>query len=278
MIFSSTDILRAIGSDPIVRLTAKIKIIDGKLPIEAADGVYIYIAKYPTVTEFEAEWKVWIADTSGEPIDILVLQIQQLLPNASVQSTAYGAEITTTELRSPKTETRPEPKAKAQPQVDVQAQFDALAQDIQDRMLLVASGKNGRNGKDGKDGAPGRDGLPGKDLNATEVNLGDLGDVSVEDAKAGQVLTWDGSDWVARTVPQVFQSGAVSGSGIEEAPVDNKAYNRKNAQWIEAVTSTGGIPEAPMDGKTYARKDGQWVDVTIIIAQMLGIDGGEFSP
>jgi hypothetical protein len=257
MIFSSADILKAIGSDPIVRLTAKIKIIDGKLPIEAADGVYIYIAKYPTVTEFEAEWKIWITDTSEEPIDILVLQIERLLPNISVESTAYGAEITTRELKSSKTETRPEPKPKAQPQVDIQSQFDALSQDIQDRMLLVASGRNGVNGKDGAKGIDGKDGLPGKDLNATEVNLGDLKDVSVEDVKAGQVLTWDGSDWVARTVPQVFHSGLTGATG--------------------GGTGGGGIEEAPLDGKTYARQNGQWVDIAIIVATLMGLDAGDFT-
>jgi hypothetical protein len=70
-------------------------------------------------------------------------------------------------------------------------------------MLLVGPGrpgKDGKNGKDGRDGLNGRDGADGKDLTATEVELGDLKNVFVDDAKRNQVLAFDGTDWIPKFV------------------------------------------------------------------------------
>lgn len=53
----------------------------------------------------------------------------------------------------------------------------------------------------------------------------------------------------------------VTGGGVEEAPVDGIAYNRKDGDW-EAASVGGGIPDAPADGNQYARKDNAWDVVT----------------
>ena len=49
--------------------------------------------------------------------------------------------------------------------------------------------------------------------------------------------------------------------GIEEAPIDNKLYGRKNKAW-SVVTGGGGgdVEEAPIDGKEYVRKDAGWTE------------------
>ena len=63
-------------------------------------------------------------------------------------------------------------------------------------------GLRGERGERGLIGPPGRD---GKDLDATSVSLADLADVFISDPKVGNVLTWDGSSWVALFVPQVYK-------------------------------------------------------------------------
>lgn len=63
----------------------------------------------------------------------------------------------------------------------------------------------------------------------------------------------------------------VSSGGIPDAPIDDKAYARKNSEWAETLTkeeidnlvaNIPTIPDAPSDGKQYSRKDGDWVKVS----------------
>lgn len=67
---------------------------------------------------------------------------------------------------------------------------------------------------------------------------------------------------------------------IQEAPIDNDPYVRRNKEWSKLVagdnitivnsddeqtttiSSTAGIEDAPSDGKTYGRKDATWTEVT----------------
>ena len=44
----------------------------------------------------------------------------------------------------------------------------------------------------------------------------------------------------------------------KEAPMDDKKYARKNAEWVVVEE---GITDAPSDGKTYGRNNGAWVEV-----------------
>ena len=65
MILSSSDILKILGADAIIRQEAKLAIVEGRPGIDTGDTVYIYIEKYPTIDEFEATWKIWVQDNSG---------------------------------------------------------------------------------------------------------------------------------------------------------------------------------------------------------------------
>jgi len=232
VILSAADIRDLIGSDPVLKLLARIKIVDGKPPAEAGTGVAIYIDRYPAPLEFEVSWKIWLVDFDNEPLDIVVEQLRKLLPRLRVISTGVITELQITELKTENTQLRPSEKPNTSGlSFDVfEKRFQELVESIQDRMLLVGPGKAGR---DGRDGANGRDGLNGKDIEATNTELGDLKNVDTTDAKEGQFLMFDGASWVARFIPQIFNYASGSSGGISEAPVDGNYYVRQDGNWIE---------------------------------------------
>ena len=49
MIYSSADIVRALGGDALVRQEARISIVDGKPGLDYGEYIYIYVDKYPEV-------------------------------------------------------------------------------------------------------------------------------------------------------------------------------------------------------------------------------------
>lgn len=251
MILSAGDIVSRLGSDPVIRSLAKIRIIDGRPPLEAGAGVVIYVSRYPKVGEFEATWNVWIIDFDNEPLDVVIRQIRGILPDFTILEEGAIIKASTTELVSDRTEVRPENKPVAPDPVatNLNDKFEELRQSIEDRMLLVRPGRPGKDGTPGRDGLAGKDGKDGQDLVATDAELGDLKDVFIEDAKRGQFLMFDGASWIARFVPQILKSG---GGG-------------------------GGIEEAPKDGNFYVRQDGQWVNLADAISSLFNLDAGDFT-
>lgn len=229
MILSSANILEILQGSAVIRMAAgEIRITDKKPIASGREGFYIYIQKYPTVDEFEATWKIWIESDGSEPDDLLLAEMRQLLPNFTFRL-GLIIEATIRDFKSDRTEVRPAPQQA--PVVmppsgwmdGIEKRFEALAEDLQDRMLLVSSGrpgKDGERGPEGRPGAPGRDGRDGKDLVATSAMLGDLIDVKLEDRlplKKGQVLTYNGSDWENLYVPQL--EALISGGGSGETVV-----------------------------------------------------------
>lgn len=223
MILSAADIRDILGGDPVLRLLAQIKIVDGKPPAQVGSGVVIYIDRYPSATEFEATWKIWIVDFDGEPVDIAIAQIRRLLPRLTVVSPGVITELTTTELKTENTQLGPTaPKQSSSLGFQgFERRFQELVENVQDRLLLVGPGRPGRDGVDGRNGV---DGVNGKDLDATEVQLGELADVDTEEAKTGQYLMFDGARWVARFIPQVFGYARGGGSGGGEGTAGASAY------------------------------------------------------
>jgi hypothetical protein len=209
MLLSSADILRVLGSSDIIRLTAQVEVVDSRPPISGREGLFLYVQRYPELLEFEAKYTIWLETDGSEPDDLVIAELKRLLPRVEVVS-GLLTTITATELRSPNTLEAPADAGQAS--VDMQLweeRFQALAEDIQDRMLLVGSG---RPGKDGKDGADGKDGRDGRDLVATDARLEDLQNVKQNIAKEdGQVLTWKDGVWQNLFVPQIISS--ISGSG-----------------------------------------------------------------
>jgi hypothetical protein len=260
VILSSSDIFRILSSDPVIRVSARVKIVDTRPPIETADSTVIYIAKYPIVSDFQAVWTVWIADNSNEPLDLILAQLKRLLPGFQITDNGIIVKATVTELKSANTETAPVIPAKQDQGLlsSLQAKFDELKQSIEDRMLLVGPGRAGKEGipgRDGANGSDGKDGRDGKDLIATDAELDDLKDVFTTDAQRGQFLMFDGASWVARFVPQIIRASGGGGGG----------------------GTGGGIEEAPLDGNYYVRQNGQWVNLVDALADLGNIDAGDFT-
>lgn len=254
MILSAADIKAVLSGDPVIRLVARIQIVDGRPRLSGGNGVVIYINRFPETAEYEATWKIWIIDYDNEPVDLVVEQMAKLLPAFKIISSGSITETQTTELLS--TDTQIATSSEQQPlKINFESferRFQELVESIQDRMLLVGPGRPGRDGRDGRDGTDGRD---GRDINATEVKLDDLNDTDVQDAKPGQFLMFDGLSWVARFVPQI--STYARGTG-------------------DTTTGGDGIPEAPQDGQFYVRKDGEWITLQNALYQV-NLDAGEAS-
>jgi len=215
MILSSADILRILGGSEIIRLSSKLKIVDGKPALSGVEGLFIYIDRFPKTDEFQATWSIYIESDGSEPDDLVLAEIKKLLPSVKVES-GLMTTVTTTDFLSANTQRAPEaPKAGAT-QVDLtqyEERFQALVEDVQDQMLLVTSGRPGKDGKDGRNGADGRD---GRDLQATETDLEDLADVESNIAKEnGQVLTWKDGVWQNLFVPQIVSSLSRGGGGMK---------------------------------------------------------------
>lgn len=266
MILSSADILRILGGSEIIRLSANLQVVDKKPVFSGREGLYIYIARFPTVVEFEAIFSLWIENDDSEPYDLVISELKRLLPRIDVVE-GLLTTVTSTEFRSQDTEEAPT----APPLKEIDASIseglfkaldtsiskdllETLREDIQDQMLLVNSGRDGKDGQRGKDGRDGADGTDGQDLAASEVDLEDLRNVGEGIHKeVGQVLTWDGSRWTNRFVPQVFSAGR-SGEGggaqyINDLLDVDTATNPPNVgqvlewdgtDWIPANQSGGG--------------------------------------
>ena len=302
MILSSSDILRILGADAIVRQEAKLAVVEGRPGLGTDDTVYIYVEKYPTVEDFEATWKIWVQDNSGMGKYVLDA-MTSLLPNFDFNGQYY----TTTDFASERT------VVKSQEEIDreeFQDRFSGLQKGLEDRLSTVRDGRDGKDGRDGLDGRhgvdgkDGKDGRDGRDIEATETELFDLKDVeqSPIPLEKGQVLTWDGSRW---TNLYTRVSSSVGGGGSYDTGWDsnNGGGNVAGVTSIIAgdgiaidqatgdvtITNTGGtgglsdgVEEAPQDGLFYVRSDKKWIELESALAS-LGyvkagdLDGGDFT-
>ncbi|ADF42406.1 unknown structural protein [Synechococcus phage S-CBS2] len=278
MILSSADILRVLGGSEIIRLSAKLKIVDAKPALSGAEGLFIYIGKFPELEEFEATWTIWIESDGSEPDDLVIAEIKKLLPRVEVRS-GLMAEVTTTEFRTEGTQGPPEAPQIQKVEVDLtqyEERFQALVEDVQDRMLLVSSGRAGKDGQDGRDGADGRDGRDGRDLVATEANLEDL--QNVEEGifkKKGQVLTWDGSRWTNLFIPQVYSAGGDNG-GIASGndAVSATVQWRFHEEGIGAEPHSGDFHTDSLDGELVtkihvSKETNRGNDISLLINDLL---------
>ena len=211
MILSSADILEILGRNEVIRLSATVSIVDGKPGLTGAEGVRIYVDRSPRVDEFQATWFIYIE--SDEDIDLIVAELQRLLPSVRVSS-GLLTTVTTTDFLLDSTQKAPETLKAQAAQLDLtqyEERFQRLAEDVQDRMLLVTSGRPG------KDGLPGPAGRDGRDMDATQVKLFDLKDVSQSalPLTSGQVLTWNGEMWTNLHVAKSFHVGGNVGSQVK---------------------------------------------------------------
>ncbi len=237
MILSAADILRSLGSSEIIRLAARLKIVDKRPALSGDEYLYVCVSRFPDIDEFEATWTIWIEGEGEE--ELVIEEIKRLLPNVKVLG-GLVVTITTTDFLSDSTQRAPEPPKPVERGIgseQLEDRFQELAEGIQDQMLLVNSGRPGQDGKDGRDGRDGAEGRPGKDLVATDTDLFDLNDAEQGiQMERGQVLTWDGAKW---TNLYVRQSSTISGGGSGGSGSGNiKVQERAGA---------AGDPENPVE-------------------------------
>ena len=225
MIRSSADILSTLQGSAIVGGSASsITIVDKKPLASGREGLFIYIERYPSKEEFEVVWRVWIESDGSEPDDLILAEMRRLLPGFSFKL-GLLIEASVRELKTAETEFAPAP-TQAPPVAPpagwlrgLEKRVEELVEDVQDRMLLVNSGrpgKDGERGPEGRPGAPGRDGRDGKDLVATDANLDDLKDVEISSAiplEKGQVLMYDGVRWTNLYTRQTTTISSGGGGG-----------------------------------------------------------------
>ena len=249
MILSSADILRILGGSEIIRLSAKLKIVDGQPPLSGAEGLFIFIDRFPFTDEFQATWTIYIESDGSEPDDLVIAEIKKLLPGVKIKP-GLMTTVTTTDFLSDSTQKASEAPNPIQAKVDLtqyERRFQELVEGVQDQMLLVSSGRPGRDGANGKDGT---DGLDGKDLKATETELEDLANVEeVVRKEDGQVLTWKDGKWQNLFVPQVSKIGG-GGSGGPIAlndltDVDAVAPNNNDVLVYNSVSGNWEVSAAP---------------------------------
>jgi hypothetical protein len=225
MILSSADILRILGGSEIIRLSAKIKVVDGKPALSGAEGLSISVERFPKIDEFEATWTLYVESDGSEPDDLVLAEIRRLLPSVTI-SEGLLTTVTTTDFLSENTQRAPEAPKAAERQVvssEYEERFQSLVEDVQDQMLLVGSGRPGKDGLDGRDGVDGKD---GRDISATETDLEDLQNVEERIPKQdGQVLTWKDGTWQNLFVRS---SRSVSGGG---AGTSNGDAVSSTVQW-----------------------------------------------
>ena len=214
MIYSSADILNALGSDAIIRQEARLSIVDGRPGLGFDEYVYIYIDKYPTVDEYEATCKIWIVNGGSSLYDIVVEAIKRLLPNFKQNGNHYTVTDFASDKTVVKTETEIQLEETREERARLQRQFKGISETLKAQASSVRDGIDGKDGKDGIDGLPGKDGRDGvdgrdgRDLVATDAELFDLKDVEQGiQMERGQVLTWDGRRWTNLYVRQTMSAG-----------------------------------------------------------------------
>lgn len=244
MILSSADILKILGGNEIIRLSATVSITDGKPGLTGSEGIYIYVDRFPRVDEFQATWFIYIE--ADEDTDLVIAELKRLLPGVRV-SDGLLTTVTTTDFLSESTQRAPEaPKAQAT-QVDLtqyEERFQSLVEDVQDQMLLVTSGRPGKDGKNGLQGPPGRD---GKDVDATETELFDLKNVdqSVLPLEKGQVLTFDGANWTNLYIPD-RHTVAGGGDAIDSVNGQTGTVSLTAADVGAATTAQGALADTAL--------------------------------
>jgi hypothetical protein len=262
MILSSADILRVLGGSEIIRLSARLKIVDGKPSLSGAEGLFIYIDRFPSLREFEATWTIYIESDGSEPDDLVTEEIRRLLPSVTIKP-GLMTTVTTTDFRSESTQAAPAKSKAKTAQVDLSQydeRFQELLEDVQDRMLLVHSGRNGQDGRDGRDGVDGRD---GRDIEASGTDLFDLADAERGiPLQRGQVLTWNGKEWTNLFVPQVWSVSAPSGGGGGDG---------------EGVIISDTAPETRDDGSALQEGDQWWDSSTgVMYVWYVDADSGQW--
>ena len=212
-ISSGESIKRAILADALLRVIfEKVEVnTTGLAPIAA--GPSIGILGIPEIEGFEATWNLTAIGLTTQETQQLISALKSIFPGSTFRVTNETIKI---EIFSLVTKDVLENVAQQKKVKEDQLRTEKLEKAIEYANTLK-SGEDGRQGQQGlqgpqglrgERGEQGPAGRDGRDLVATEAELNDLKDVFIVNPKVGQVLTWDGSDWVALYVPQTYKYAA----------------------------------------------------------------------
>lgn len=265
MIYSSADILSALGDDAIIRQECRLSIVDGKPGLGIDEYIYIYIDRYPTVEDFQATWKIWVINAGSDLQDLVLNAMAAILPGFEFK----GDHYTTTDFANEKTVVRSqadiELEATRREREELKKSFSGLSEGLEARLRTVRDGrdgidgKDGLDGRDGKDGRDGVDGRDGRDLAATEVNLEDLRNVEQNIAKKdGQVLTWKDGVWQNLFIPQVVSSVSGKGATLASGYYTNQPLTWNGTSWApggEIQLDTSNLTDPAEGGLTWEQDE-----------------------
>lgn len=228
---SSADSIRlALQKDALIASILETISIDlsGRAPI--ALGPSAAIKKTPSIDGLEASWYLEFIGLTGEESSIIADSIRALFADSEVSFTSSKLVVRIYSLVTPQLKAFIEQAKEEEKNLDRVKRVESAistAKAVKDGRdgSTGLRGPEGLQGPPGKAGDRGLQGLPGKDgkdLIATDADLNDLNDVYVEESKAGQVLTYDGTGWVSRYVPQVYKYAG--GGGAVDGFVDGGAF------------------------------------------------------
>ncbi|ACT65631.1 predicted protein [Cyanophage PSS2] len=302
MIHSAADILQILAADPVVASSVQLATVDKEPPPLKGEGAWLYVTSYPKVVDDFAEWNLWLIDFEGDMMtDMVVKGIKKLLPSVEGPEKEAGfLKFKTSYLVSKETVVRPAPKpveavSGALPSA-FKSQLEEALEKLQDQALVKPkAGKAGKQGEQGPPGPMGPQGPAGRDAAAQDIDLDNLKDVNIDGTlKKGQILMWDGTQWVNRFAPQSSSSigggGGGGGGGLEhwtETAEGHLLPNNPGAQSIGsalnpilelyATGNTIHLDDKPLglDGSARLIFDGQLVSFEDGIAEA-PIDGDSY--
>lgn len=207
---SADSIKQAILADVLLReLIEKIEVNrTGLAPI--ALGPSIGISGIPQIEGLEASWHLTVMGLTGEESRQFIQVLRNIFPGSVYKTEESTIKVEIFSLVTKDVLTSIDEQKRIQKEEESRYKLDLAIK----YATKLKNGADGAKGKDGQPGPPGprgekgEQGIPGKDgkdLVATETTLNDLKDVYAIDPKIGQVLTWDGSDWVSLFVPQIHR-------------------------------------------------------------------------
>lgn len=209
-ISSAESIRRAILADALLReIFEKVEVNrTGLAPV--ALGPSIGILGIPTVEGFEAEWKLSVIGLTKSETEQVANALGQMFPGAAFTFSGEQISVRIFSLATKEVLDSLEEQKKIRADEERVKKLDS-AIDYASKLTSGSDGRVGERGErgpqglQGEIGPAGRDGRDGRDIEATETELGELKDVFVPNPKVGHVLTWDGANWVALFVPQVYK-------------------------------------------------------------------------
>jgi len=209
-ITSGESIRQAILADLFLReIFEKVEVnTSGLAPI--ALGPSVGILGIPSIDGFEATWALQVIGLTKDEESQIIEALLKKFPGATV---SLNKGILNFQVFSLVTE---EVLQAAEQQKKLKEDSERIkglerAIDYASSLKSGVDGQRGERGAQGERGArgemgpPGPAGRDGRDVLATDAELNDIKDVYVPDPKIGHVLTWDGANWVALFVPQVYK-------------------------------------------------------------------------